>query len=162
MEKEKYFEEINDILTSRQERFCRNFTQNDYFYGNATLSYADAYEWDLDSYSKVKPKTPEGEGKSEYEIQYDNCSSLASRLRKNDKIQTRCLFLLNDLLKDEKVDGELARLIMQDKDLSTKLNSIKEYNKLKQRIVDRQDIKQETVDTTLTEEERQKLKQLVK
>jgi hypothetical protein len=40
-------------------------------------------------------------------------------------------------LNDQRVDKELAKLIIQDDEKPVKLNAIKEYNKLKQRIEDK-------------------------
>lgn len=36
-------EKIIGNLTPKQEKFCRNYSLNNEFFGNATLSYADAY-----------------------------------------------------------------------------------------------------------------------
>ena len=71
---------------------------------------------------------------------YDYCSVGASRLLRNDKISRRVTVLLNETLTNEEVDAELAKVIKNrwSKD-SDRINAIKEYNKLRQRIVDRND-----------------------
>lgn len=44
-------EEVQDELTLKQELFCQYYCKNREFFCNATLSYAEAYQIDLDSYS---------------------------------------------------------------------------------------------------------------
>lgn len=64
----------------------------------------------------------------------------ASILYAKPYIQARCIQLLNALLKDEIVDAELAKIIMQkDVTEATKLNAIKEYNALRQRIIKKEE-----------------------
>jgi hypothetical protein len=41
----------NRSLTPQQELFCRFYTQNEHLFGNATLSYAEAYGFKLDELS---------------------------------------------------------------------------------------------------------------
>ena len=130
-------EEMGIILNNSQEQFCQNYVCSFSFRSNATLSYADAYEYDLDILSReelIGPEKSNSPLKSDYQRVYDNCSAHASRLLKNDKIKTRIIDLLNCTLSNNIVDSELARLILQDDNLSTKLGGIREYNKLKGRI----------------------------
>lgn len=161
---------IGETLTLKQQLFCKYFTQDRDLFGNATLSYAEAYEYELDKLDKT-PKREDGskdtdddetfedqeengDGRpkrkrksriiprsSEYDIAYDNCSSAASRLLRNVKVVEYCDKLLNDLLKNEKVDARLAKIIFQERDNTDALNAIKEYNKLKQRIIDKAETK---------------------
>ena len=126
MTKETEWEKPDETtgLNPRQEKFVRLYTQNDELFGNATLSYALAYDYNLD--------TLEGEAKTK---SYDTCRSLASRLLTNDNIQKRKIELLNELLKNEIVDAKLAELIK-----GGDMMAIREYNKLKGRITDKMDI----------------------
>ena len=59
---------------------------------------------------------------------------------KKPKIRRRCEEILLEEFKDEIADKELAWTLKQREDLSAKINAIKEYNKLKQRIVDKTNI----------------------
>jgi hypothetical protein len=53
------------------------------------------------------------------------------------KIQDRITELFNELKKDNIVDGEMMKLILQDDDPQSKRDMIKEYNKLMARITDK-------------------------
>lgn len=158
-------ENIEDILTPKQERFCLNYTQNIEFYGNATSSYADAYEIDLynlpkddsiwllkdgtevskreldiiESQSEARTKGARIIKDSTYQKAYDYCSKAGSRLRRNGKIQKRCRDLLNELMLDDVIDARLIDIILKGAN-SDSISAIKEYNKLKQRITDKQEI----------------------
>ena len=139
----------NDILDPKQELFCRYYTQNSELFGAATLSYAEAYDYKLDTLSRDAiptgeyRETPDGElgeeimEPSEYDKAYNVCGVMASRLLKNDRIQGRVTALLNELLKDTVVDSQLAKLVVQDVDNTTKIAAIREYNKLRGRIIDK-------------------------
>lgn len=133
-------------LTPQQELFCRYYAQNTELFGNATLSYAEAYDYKLDERSREQPilaRNTKGEptefGDSEYKIIYDQCSSHGSRLIRNGKIQERVRVLLNEFMRDDVIDAQLLKVIVEGKD-QDKVAAIKEYNKLKQRIIDKQDI----------------------
>ena len=152
---------IGDVLSPKQERFCVLYTQNYELFGNATLSYAEAYGYDLESMDRddaiyklntgeevdqktyddlpsEKTKRAECIKESTYKRYYDLCSSYGSRLRRNDKIQTRCRELLNAFMIDNVIDARLTEIILKGKDQDS-INAIKEYNKLKQRITERVD-----------------------
>lgn len=160
-------DEVNEILTEKQERFCVNITQNRELFGNATLSYAEAYGFDIDAepdddaqykftdgsifsekeledLSKEESKTYNtGDGKkiqdSSRKRMYDNCSTYGSKLKKNLKIQARCRELLNEFMVDQVIDARLTEIIL-DGDNNESISAIKEYNKLKQRIVEKKDL----------------------
>jgi hypothetical protein len=139
-------------LTLQQEKFCRLYTQNDELFGNGTLAYAEAYGYDLDAESKERPilsENPLTYGESDYTLAYNTCSVNASRLLRSDKIQDRVTVLLNELLKDEVVDSELARIIKGGRKDSDRMTAIKEYNALKQRVTKKMDIttKGESINT---------------
>lgn len=153
---------VGEELLPKQERFCRNYTQNYEFFGNATLSYAEAYGYDIDNepdddaiydiqgVGEVMEKDLElltdeqfkGKKKikeSSRKTMYDLCSSYGSRLRRNDKIQARSRVLLNEFLRDDVIDARLAEIALKGDDKDA-IQAIKEFNKLKQRIIDKKDI----------------------
>lgn len=137
---------MEEILTPKQELFCRYYTQNNELFGNGTLAYAEAYEYKLDELSKEKPIVerdaegkPKKEGDSEYTLAYNTCSVQASRMLRNGKIQDRLTTLLNEYLKNEVVDAQLLKIIIGGKD-TDKVSAIREYNRLRQRIVEKTDI----------------------
>lgn len=55
-------------------------------------------------------------------------------------IQERVYQLLNEMLKDEIVDAQLAKVILQDEKLEPKISAIREYNKIRQRITEKVDL----------------------
>lgn len=143
-------ETVTDELTPKQELFCRNFVLNDEFYGNRTLSYANAYGFDLDNQSKddavydwIYEKGVKKKGDliepSSYQKMYDLCSSYGSRLTRNDKIQRKCREFLNEMANEDVIDARLRQIILRGRDQDS-VNAIKEFNKLKQRIVEKTDI----------------------
>jgi len=146
-QKEKEEQELN----AKRELFCRCYTQNSELFGNATLSYAEAFDYKLDELShdavyvdELDPDTGEMIKRlvedSPHDKAYHVCSVQSSKLLRNAEIQKRIRQLLNELLKDDVVDSELAKLIQQDRDLPTKIRSIGEYNKLRGRITDKSKI----------------------
>lgn len=134
-----------DELTLAQESFCRFYTQNSELFGNATLAYAEAYDYKLEDLSKDRPLQDTETGKlpkygdSEYDRAYMTCAVNGSRMLKLAKIQNRVIVLLNEHMKNEVIDAELMKIIMtgEDKD---RVAAIKEYNKLRQRIIEKTDI----------------------
>lgn len=131
-------------LNAQREVFCQLYAQNSELFGNATLSYAEAYSFDLDSLSRKCPNEDHGDeseiacAPSEYDIAYQTCSSNGSRLLRNAKVQERITALLNEMLKDDVVDAQLAKLILTA-DGPTRIAAIREYNKVRQRIVEKVD-----------------------
>jgi len=151
---------MEEILTPEQEKFCRNYTQNKVFFGNATLAYADAFTFDLDGAVKndARYQNSDGEIYTEYEFNedgkyndtdkrkckkiqdssyqrmYDNVSTYGSKLIKRDYIQKRCRQLLNEMLTDDVIDARLVEIILKGNDADS-IRAMQEYNKLKQRII---------------------------
>ncbi|OJW18781.1 MAG: hypothetical protein BGO51_15535 [Rhodospirillales bacterium 69-11] len=120
----------------RREKFCRYYAQGEGTFGNATLSYAAAYDIELGDLSIVdKEGRPVVE--KDFRGQYEVCATNGWRLLKNADVQARITVLLNALLKDEIVDAELAKVIKQDGDLTPKVAAIKEFNKLRGRIIEK-------------------------
>jgi len=111
-------------LTPKQKLFCEYFASDREFFGNGTQSYIEAYNIDL---------TKKGA--------YNVAKANAARMLTNANI----LKYINELfeahgLNDTFVDKQLEKLIIQDAEFSTKLQAIKEYNSLKQRITKKLDM----------------------
>lgn len=134
-------------LTVQQELFVHFYTINDELRGNATLSYAEAYEYKLDElsnedaiYGEYDEKTGEGKGKllepSTRAKAINVCAASSSKLLRNSKIQDRKVELLNTLLRDDYVDSQMVRWIQDDTEPATSIAAIREYNKLKKRVDD--------------------------
>lgn len=120
-------------LNIKQELFCQLYVHDQNAMGNGTRCYAEAYKIDIsDIYNEITKKT-------EINPSYNICSAESSRLLRNVKIKNRISEILNQFLKDEVVDGELAKVIRQDHKFEPKVAAIREYNKLKQRIVEKID-----------------------
>ena len=104
-------------LNAQQMLFCQYYITEEFFC-NGTKSYMKAYDTDEESARR-----------------------LASKLLTNIDILNYIDSLLVDMgLNDQRVDKELAKLILQDAEWNIKLWAIKEYNKLKQRITDKIDM----------------------
>lgn len=120
--------EVDKILKEydinlKQKAFCDNFVSED-FYGNGVQSYIDAYNPD-----QSKP----------------NWYATAKVQAHNLLTKINLLNYINSMidasgLNDAHVDKQLVKLITQDADYTNKVAAIKEYNKLKQRIVDKSQI----------------------
>jgi hypothetical protein len=144
MKKKKTIKKVSKSkrLKPNEELFCRLYTQNSQYRSNGTMSYARAFQYDLDKMSTEKPllsKDPVIYGASEYEKAHKTCSVMAITLLGKTSIQERLVVLMNQLLRDDIVDAELNRIIMQNDELPSKAAAIREYNKLKQRITDKVD-----------------------
>ena len=107
-------------LNAKQQLFCHYYTEGPTF-GNATLSYAEAYGHNLDT-------EPVDKKQEHY------CAVAGSRLVRNDEISARIRELLNQKMNDKAVDAQLSWLIFQRGNLSVKLAAIREYNNLRSRI----------------------------
>lgn len=99
-------------LNQNQINFC-NYYVTEEFFCNGTKSYIKAY-----------PNSSE-----------ETARRNASELLTNTDVLNYIDSLLVDMgLNDQRVDKELAKLILQDSETSVKLWAIKEYNNLKARI----------------------------
>lgn len=109
---------IQRRLNPKQELFCQLYISDEESWGNGAESYAQAYElkrvgnW------------------------YKTACVSASRLLRKDNVSHRINELLDLRLSDELVDRELAYVVSQKSDLSSKVAAIKEYNRLKRRVDD--------------------------
>lgn len=115
-------------LTKKQELFCKLFATNREFFGNGTQAYAMAYNIDLSQRGKISI-----------------AKASASRLLTYDYISDYINKLIDiGGLNDKRVDKELLFLIEQNANFNVKLGAIKEYNSLRKRILQREEIKVQT------------------
>lgn len=150
---------IGDTLTLKQELFLRCYTQNEVLAGNATLSYAYAYGYDLENASHTQEIDADGHeimGTSDYDRMYSNVATMGSRLLKNAKISKFIDKFFNELLTDERVDRELAKMIT-GYDGAVKMAAIREYNALKQRITKKVELNTKGSQINLNDEQKKKL-----
>lgn len=126
-------------LNPKQELFCKFYSQNRETLGNATHSYAEAYNYDLDSLSRESKHDVDGKlvENSEYDKSIHVCAVEGRKLLRKPVINDRITQLLNEWMTEQNVDGELAKVIQQDRDLNSKVAAVREFNKLKARITDK-------------------------
>ena len=111
-------------LNLKQEKFCQLYASDREFFGNGVRSYIEAYDPDM-----KKPNA------------YKTCLAVASRLLTNAKVIDRINALLEEGgLNDTFVDKQLVFIIKQHADFGSKMAAIREYNKLKVRITDKQEL----------------------
>jgi hypothetical protein len=116
-------EDKTDLMV-RQEKFCQLYATETEFFGNGVQTYLEVYDIDT-----TKPNW------------YKTALAASSRLLANVKVLDRINEILEEQgLNDSFVDKQLKFLLTQHADFTNKLGAIKEYNKLKQRITDKQDI----------------------
>lgn len=141
------------VKNPKWEAFCRCYTQNQALFGNATHSYAEAYGYKLDTLPRddavyeeiVDEDTGEKhKGKmikaSSYTLAENVCAVEGGRLLRTPQIQARITKLLNELMTDEYVDSQLVKVVTQDEDRGPKVQAIKLYAELKQRIVKKSEL----------------------
>ncbi len=111
-------------LTPQQALFCELYASDREFFGNGVQSYVEAYNVDT-----TKPGW------------YNTAKSGASENLTKPYILERIeeIFEAHGL-NDTFVDKQLEKLICQDADFKTKLGAIQEYNKMKGRITNKQEI----------------------
>lgn len=111
-------------LTPQQELFCELYASDREFFGNGVQSYVEAYSVDT-----TKPGW------------YNTAKSGASENLTKPYILERIeeIFEAHGL-NDTFVDKQLEKLICQDADFRTKLGAIQEYNKMKGRITNKEEI----------------------
>lgn len=116
-------EKVEPSLNPKQELFCQLYATNRDMFGNGVEAYAEAYDLDMS-------KGPD----------YNTARTNASRLLTNANILKRIDELLElGPLNNTTVDKQLAFVITQNADLSSKVAAIREYNKLKARITEKID-----------------------
>lgn len=99
------------------EKFCQLYSSNKEFFGNGVQSYVEAYNINLQK-------------KGAYAAARANASQLLTKTN----ILKRIDELMDIYINDQVVDKELAFVILQKSELSSKVAAIREYNQLKQRI----------------------------
>lgn len=115
--------ESSGELNQKQQLFCTLYASDREFFGNGVQSYIEAYDPARDN-----------------QFWYDAACASASRLLRSAKVINEINRLLEvQGLNDVAVDKQLSFLIAQHADFKSKVSAIKEYNKLKQRIVDKID-----------------------
>jgi hypothetical protein len=138
-------------LNINQELFCRYYTQNTEIFGNATVAYAEAYDYRLDELpddDAVYAVRTGDDGKPERVLVEPStrakarnvCGVEGHRLLKNPKVLERITALLNEMLTEEVVDAELLKVILQNHDLGPKVRAIQEFNKVRQRVTQKVDL----------------------
>lgn len=138
-------------LNERQELFCQYYTQVGDTFGNGAWSYAQAYSYELDSYSRddaVYKTTTDEKGKthsekilkSSYDKAHLACSVGASKLLRLPKIALRIQKLRAEKMTVEFADSELMKVMSQDEDRAPKVAAIREFNLLNNRVTKRMDI----------------------
>lgn len=139
-------------LTTAEEVFARFYVLNEDTRRNATLSYNEAFQKELEEKSKddavyengdSTDEDEEGGGRSRgrgkcitpssYDRCYSVCATEGSKLLKRPHISRRITELLNEMLTEKFVDGELAKVVAQDVELAPKVQAIKEFNLLRKR-----------------------------
>ncbi|MFA4833590.1 MAG: hypothetical protein WC619_01935 [Patescibacteria group bacterium] len=145
--KVKKEEVISEKLNLKQNLFCEYYSGSmgrEYF-GNGLQSYAAAYNLNLNKKGKVNT------AKSNAYVLLTNTYILA-RVRELIKGQK---------LTEEDVDSELEFLIKQSHDFTNKLGAIKEFNKLKQRVVDKIEHTGFVATSEMSEGEKKKLDDII-
>lgn len=142
-------------LNIQQELFCQLYVKSDKMRGNGTKCYAYAYGYQ--DYENLSRETTQEQRLDENDhVYWVNVDSLyerkskelgvnASRLLAIDRVRTRINELRKEMIEDEIVDNEMVKVILQDNDLSAKMKGIGEYNKLKQRIIEKSEVVNKTL-----------------
>lgn len=133
-------------LTINEEIFCQYYVLNAETRNNAFQSYVKAYskEEEIENapkddaiYEEIEVNGKMTKGglikSSSFERVNTWIRREASKVLTKPHIQRRVYELLNTLLKDEIVDAELVKVIVQDEERPSKVRAIEEYNKLRQR-----------------------------
>lgn len=115
-------------LTPNEEAFCVLYSSDQEFFCNGTQSYIRAFNITV------------GKNKDKGEVSNDAVRARAYELLTKPHILKK----INDLyetrgMNDVFVDKQLEMLVTQNAELRTKLGAIQEYNKLKQRIINKQE-----------------------
>ncbi len=163
------FEKVGPKLNIKQEAFCQYYTRNDAVFGNATQAYAEAYGYRLENLSDEEPteevwdeimeimKTVKLDD-SPYAKAYNTCSVMGHRLLRNTKINERVKEILREMMVEAEVDSEIMYVIKQKTDFGAKMSAIKEFNKLKGRIIEKVEVTETKVDPVTEEKSRSLIK----
>lgn len=124
-------EHMAQELTQQQELFCKLYTTKGTYFDNATLSYSEAYGYELPTDEKGKIIVDSKE--------YNTCKANASRLMTKDYIRDRIRDLFLELLNEATMDARLSEIATKGKDTDS-IQAIKIFNDLRQRITRKVDI----------------------
>jgi phage terminase small subunit len=113
--------ETKTALTPKQELFCQYFASDREFFGNGTQSYIEAYNVNLNE---------KGAYQTARACAYESLTKPHILARINELLEV-------EGLNDVAVDKQLKLVIAQSADYPSKVAAIREYNKLKARIVDK-------------------------
>ena len=117
-------EEIKEVLSLKQELFCKIYASDREFFGNGVESYVEAYNVD-----KTKQNW------------YLTAKASASRLLTNVNVLAKIREIMPQIgFNDEFADKELAFVMKQNAEYGAKVSAIREYNKLKKRVQDKLDL----------------------
>lgn len=139
----KRTEDEKEILTLKQKKFCELYTSEGDTFGNGTLSYALAYDYPLEEQDETRLFDEAGKviyGSSARDKMASLCASGSSINLRKPLIRDYIDILLVNKLNDTVVDSQLAKLLLNARKEDVRLNSIKVYNDLKQRITKKIDI----------------------
>ena len=118
-DKDNEFNRMKKKLTPKQELFCNLFATDRDCFGNGTQAYLKAFSTE---------KIP---------IPYKTAKTQASLLLTNPNLTERIRKLMDVFISNEVVDAELAAVILQWADISSKVSAVREYNKVKGRVTDK-------------------------
>lgn len=118
-------------LTPQQQLFVKLYTTKGDTFCNATLSYAQAYQYELPVDEKGKIINDS--------LEYNTCSANGSRLKGNDKVARAIDEGMVALLNDISVDSRLSEILHKGQEQNS-IQAIKIHNDLKQRITKKLDI----------------------
>lgn len=130
-------------MTDRNKVFIKYYTKQGDTFLNATLSYAEAYDYKLDELSQIREKDSNGNEiprSSEYEKAYQVCSANGHRLLLNDEIgKAKDEALIEMFNNDNVFDAKIAEITERGK-YTDAIQAIKHRNELKQRVTKKLDI----------------------
>lgn len=144
------------LPNNKQELFCQLYASNSTpaFFGNGLRCYMFSYGYQ-ERHNKLQEdligaRTTTGRGKNRKMSDYDTikrkmfniegtCKVEASRLLTYPHVLARGNHLMDILIEDKIVDRELAFVIQQRGDLSSKTQAIVHYDKKKGRLVEKQE-----------------------
>jgi len=126
-------------LNPKQELFCKLYATDRDCFGNGVQAYLKVYS------TKKKP------------ISYKAARVSAFDLLTKPNICDRIREQIDIYISDEVVDKELGMVILQYADIPSKVAAVREYNKVKSRVINKFEIldpNAEQTDDNLTDEER--------
>jgi hypothetical protein len=117
------FKNSKIALTPEQEKFCQIFSSDVECLGNGTQSYIQAFNVNVNR-------------KGAYRV----AATMANRLLKKAYINARIAEFLDETgFNDLNVDKQLTFVVNQNADFSSKVAAIREYNRLKKRVLEQSD-----------------------